>query len=190
IGSLPIASRPATRAGAGAGIAFDQLRAIPWVFSWIQMRALAPGWLGLGAALSSCSATELALITREATDNAFVSTIFDNASQEMARARMPMVKRYAVLGPEGRALFEALNAEFDRARDMLLRVTGRTTLLEHSPVIAASITARNPWTDVLNLIQIELLKRFGSADDAGRPMLQGAILASINGIAAAMQSTG
>jgi len=194
IGSLPIASRPASRGSANGGMAFDQLRAIPWVFSWIQMRALAPGWFGIGAALSSCSEAELALITHEAQDNAFVSTILDNAAQEMARARMPIVKRYAALGPGGEAMFEALDAEFNRARDTLLRVTGRTTLLQHSPVIAASIASRNPWTDVLNLIQIELLKRFAATADGGagaeRPTLQAAILSSINGIAAAMQSTG
>jgi len=103
---------------------------------------------------------------------------------------MPIVKRYAALGPESGAMFEALESEFNRARDTLLRVTRRTTLLQHSPVIAASIVNRNPLTDVLSLIQIELLKRIGSADDAERPVLQGAILASINGIAAAMQSTG
>lgn len=188
IGSLPIASRPVSRGG--ASFAFDQLRAIPWVFSWIQMRGLAPGWFGIGAALSSCTEAELNFISDEAADNAFVSTILDNAAQEMARARMPIVKRYAALGPESGAMFEALESEFNRARDTLLRVTRRTTLLQHSPVIAASIVNRNPLTDVLNLIQIELLKRIGSADDAERPILQGAILASINGIAAAMQSTG
>jgi len=190
IGSLPIASRPVARGGPDGRFAFDQLRAIPWVFSWIQMRALAPGWFGIGAALSSCSKAELALITRQATDNAFVATIFDNAAQEMARARMPIAKRYAVLGPDGPAMFEALNTEFDRARDSLLQVTGRTSLLQHSPVIAASIANRNPWTDVLNLIQIELLKRFASANEADRPILQAAILATLNAIAAAMQSTG
>jgi phosphoenolpyruvate carboxylase len=190
IGSLPIASRPVSRGSAGGGFAFDQLRAIPWVFSWIQMRALAPGWFGIGAALTSCSGAELDLIRREAADNAFVSTIFDNAAQEMARARMPIAKRYSVLGPDGAAMFEALNSEFDRARDTLLRVTGRTALLQNSPVIAASIVERNPWTDVLNLTQIELLKRFATAAEPERPALQSAILASINGIAAAMQSTG
>ncbi|MBS0195848.1 MAG: phosphoenolpyruvate carboxylase [Planctomycetes bacterium] len=190
IGSLPIASRPVSRGSADGGIAFDQLRAIPWVFSWIQMRALAPGWFGMGAALASCSAGELELLRHAATQNAFIATLLDNAAQEMARARMPIVKRYAALGPGGGAIFRALDEEFTRARDALLLVTGRAALLDHSPVIAASIAVRNPWTDVLNLIQIELLGRFVKADETQRATLKDAILASINGIAAAMQSTG
>lgn len=189
IGSLPIASRPVSRAGE-SGFAFDQLRAIPWVFSWIQMRALAPGWFGLGAALASCSAGEFELLRGHVKENEFLVTVIDNAAQEMTRARLPIAKRYAVLGAEGEAMYRELAREFDVASEKILAMTGRGSLLEHSPVIAASIAIRNPWTDVLNLIQIELLKRYKSAAEADKPALRGAILASINGIAAAMQSTG
>jgi phosphoenolpyruvate carboxylase len=190
IGSLPIASRPVARGADESGFAFDQLRAIPWVFSWVQTRALAPGWFGIGEALSSCSAAEFDALVHRRTDNIFLSSILDNATQEMARARMPIVKRYADLGAHGGAMYRVIEEEFNSARERLLLLTGRRTLLEHSPVIAASIAVRNPWTDVLNLIQIELLRRFKSAGETERPMLRGAILASINGIAAAMQSTG
>ncbi len=189
IGSLPIASRPVSRAGE-AGFVFDQLRAIPWVFSWIQMRALAPGWFGLGAALSSCTSVEFGILRDYLKESEFLSTVLDNAAQEMARARMSIAKRYAALGPQGDAMYGVLESEFHSAREAVLALTGRTTLLEHSPVIAASIATRNPWTDVLNLVQMELLARFRDAPDADRPALRGAILASINGIAAAMQSTG
>ncbi len=196
IGSLPIASRPVARALAGgtgsgaAGFAFDQLRAIPWVFSWIQMRAMAPGWFGLGAALASCSRAELDLLRSGLEGEGFLSTVFDNAAQEMARARLPIVKRYAALGPHGEAMHRAIEEEFTLTRDALLALRGRTGLLDHLPVIAASIGVRNPWTDILNLIQIELLARFQRASEGERPDLQGSILASINAIAAAMQSTG
>jgi len=189
IGSLPIASRPVSRAGE-AGFTFDQLRAIPWVFSWIQMRALAPGWFGLGAALASCTPEEFRMLREKLGENEFLSTVLDNAAQEMARARMLIAKRYAALGTDGDAMYRALEVEFNSGREMVLALTGRKTMLEHSPVIAASIAARNPWTDVLNLVQIELLARFHAAADADRPALRSAILASINGIAAAMQSTG
>jgi len=189
IGSLPIASRPVSRAG-DAGFAFDQLRAIPWVFSWIQMRALAPGWFGLGAALTSCTPAEFHVLRDHLKENEFLSTVLDNAAQEMARARMLIAKRYASLGPDGDAMYRALEVEFNSARETVLALTGRKTLLEHSPVIAATIEIRNPWTDVLNLVQIELLARFSAASEAERPALRSAILASINGIAAAMQSTG
>lgn len=194
IGSLPIASRPVARSvgggGAHSGVAFDQLRAIPWVFSWIQMRALAPGWFGIGHAIAGCSRDDLALLRDQLGESSFVSTILDNAAQEMARARMPITKRYAALGPNGAQLYRTIEDEFVAARDGLAQLTGRTTLLEHSPVIATSIALRNPWTDILNLIQIELLSRFQRATEREREPLQQAILASINGIAAAMQSTG
>jgi len=190
IGSLPIASRPVARGSGAAGFVFDQMRAIPWVFSWIQMRILAPGWFGLGAALASCSESELASLRDRLPGSAYFSTILDNASQEMARARMPIAKRYAALGPGGDEVYAELENEFATARTKLLALTGRAGLLDHAPVIAASIALRNPWTDVLNLLQIELLLRYRAADEASRPALRAAILASINGIAAAMQSTG
>jgi phosphoenolpyruvate carboxylase len=195
IGSLPIASRPVARAAGGAGsdasgFAFDQLRAIPWVFSWIQMRALAPGWFGLGAALSSCTPAEMELLRSQVGEGSFLSTVVDNASQELARARLPIARRYASLGPRGDTVFGTLKEEFESARAGVLALTSRKTLLEHVPVIAASIEARNPWTDVLNLIQIELLVRYRNAADADKPDLRSAILATLNGVAAAMQSTG
>ncbi|MFA6044210.1 MAG: phosphoenolpyruvate carboxylase [Phycisphaerales bacterium] len=189
IGSLPIASRPVSR-GSGSQFAFEQLRAIPWVFSWIQMRALAPGWFGIGAALSSCSDAERALLKRQAAANPFLSTIIDNAAQEMARARLPIAKRYANLGPGGEGFFLLLETEFEAAKRHVLEITGRSGLIDHAPVIAASIVLRNPWTDILNLIQIELLKRYCAASEPEQGALRSAILASINGIAAAMQSTG
>jgi phosphoenolpyruvate carboxylase len=190
IGSLPIASRPVARSGGDASFAFDQLRAIPWVFSWIQMRAIAPGWFGLGAALGACTHEERRLLRAGAASDPFLSTVLDNAAQEMARARLPIALRYARLGPESDAMFRTLHTEFEAAAAGILDLTGRTTLLDHVPVIAASIRVRNPWTDILNLAQIELLSRFRSAPESDRPALRAAILSSINGIAAAMQSTG
>ncbi len=189
IGSLPIASRPVSRGG-DSGFEFEHLRAIPWVFSWIQMRALAPGWYGVGTALAACTPEEVGLLKKQLVEDSFASTVLDNAAQEMARARLPIAKRYARLGPDGEAIFAGIEREFERARAAVLNLTGRASLLEHSPVIARSIAARNPWTDVLNLIQIELLGRYRAAPEGEKPALRGAILASINGIAAAMQSTG
>jgi phosphoenolpyruvate carboxylase len=190
IGSLPIASRPVARTSGDAGFGFDQLRAIPWVFSWIQMRALAPGWYGIGSALAACSASEFQQLQRELGGNTFLSTVVENAAQEMARARMPIAKRYAMLASHGEAMFNLLEREFNAAHDALLKLTGRPHLLDHAPAIAASIALRNPWTDILNLVQLELLARFASAPEADRAALRAAILASINGVAAAMQSTG
>lgn len=197
IGSLPIASRPVSRGSDGSGFAFSQLRAIPWVFSWIQMRVLAPGWFGLGTALESCTEAERAMLAAEMAGGAhnitFFSTVLDNAAAELARTREAVAKRYALLGPGGAAVYAQLSDELQRSTTQVLTLTGRKTLLDHAPVIAASIANRNPWTDILNLVQIELLSRDRATDVAAtieKARLKAAILESINGIAAAMQSTG
>jgi len=189
IGSLPIASRPVSRS-AGPSLGFDELRAIPWVFSWIQMRALVPGWFGVGAAFSSCSDAEFDQLRSLLRPPSFLANVVDNASLELARARLPIFRRYAMLAPGGERMYAVVAREFAAAREGVLRLSGRKTLMEHSPVIARSIVLRNPWTDILNLSQIELLKRFRDAEPARQGPLRAAILSSINGVAAAMQSTG
>jgi phosphoenolpyruvate carboxylase len=189
IGGMPIASRPVSRAS-GSALTFDKLRAIPWVFSWVQMRALVPGWYGVGAALAEATQAEMLALTEAADAGPFVSTVFENAAQELARARVPILRRYALAGPDGSAIFDRLQAEFDRSRAAVLRITGHADLMAHSPVVGRSIEDRNPWTDVLNLAQIELLKRWRNADDDERAALRGVLQTTINGVAAAMQSTG
>lgn len=190
IASLPIASRPVSRAAKGAMV-FDGLRAIPWGFSWIQIRALVPGWFGVGSAFASDDdrvRTAAAIVTDRAA-GPFVSTLLDNAAQELARARMPIVARYASLASKASPILGMILGEHEAACSAVLRLTGRCTLLEHAPAIERAIADRNPWTDVLNLIQIELLSR--QARNQGDPEELGAALqATINGIAAAMQSTG
>jgi phosphoenolpyruvate carboxylase len=196
IAGLPIASRPLMRGG-GSGVSgpqasFDQLRAIPWVFSWVQMRCLAPGWFGLGTALANASGPELHLLAREYTQSAWLSTVIDNAAQELLRARMPIAKRYALAAPShaGERIFRILRTEYEDAIRGVLRVSGRASLGERSPIITRSIGVRNPWTDVLNLIQIDLLSRRRTASDDSRAEIDTLLQQSVSGIAAAMQSTG
>jgi phosphoenolpyruvate carboxylase len=189
IGGLPIASRPVARAG--GNLTFDTLRAIPWVFSWIQMRYLAPSWYGLGAALGSLTDAEFEWCRDAYRRWTFFETVIDNAQREMARARLDTARFYALEHAGGEAIHDLLARDFGDAKRAILRITGQTTLLEREPVIARAIEARNPWTDALNLAQVELLKRSRSeSDPAERETLQQAIYASINAIAAAMQSTG
>lgn len=189
IGNLPIASRPVSRAQ-GKSLTFDRLRAIPWVFSWIQMRALVPGWYGIGTAIADASdAQRQTLRTNSA--RPLISTILENASQELARARMPILHRYARNAPNGEAMFERVQGEYQRAAQAVLDATGNDDLMAHSPVVGRSIAQRNPMTDVLHLAQIELLQRHRAAgSDEQRSEIAPVIQASINGIAAAMQSTG
>jgi phosphoenolpyruvate carboxylase len=188
IGGLPIASRPAMRGVGGGGPAFDELRAIPWVFSWIQMRSMVPGWYGLGTALSSMNAGERAELASAFAREPFVSTVLENAAQELARARVAAARLYARAG--GGGIGAKIEAEMDLTRRELAGVMGRSDLLAHAPVIARTIEERNPWTDVLNLVQVELLARARNADERGREELRPLIFASINALAAAMQSTG
>jgi phosphoenolpyruvate carboxylase len=193
ISRLPIASRPVSR-GTAAEVDFEGLRAIPWVFAWTQIRAIVPGWYGMGAALRAPD-DRLPQMYR---DWPFFRAVVDNAQREMGRARLEIARRYATLadaqdggsGPAGDPFFDRIAADFDAARAAILRITGQSQLLEGSPVIRKSIGLRNPYTDVLNLVQLELLRRYRAADAAERDGLRELLFLSINGIAAAMQSTG
>jgi phosphoenolpyruvate carboxylase len=190
IAGLPIASRPVSRA-TGSALEFNSLRAIPWGFSWIQIRALVPGWYGIGAAFNSTNPDirTAADVVRANASHPFVSTLLDNAAQEIARARIPIVHRYASLASECSVITDLITAEFEQTRQCVLALTGRTSLLEQSPAIEAAIEDRNPWTDVLNLIQIELLGRQRAGSESPEH-LSASLKLTINGIAAAMQSTG
>jgi phosphoenolpyruvate carboxylase len=195
ISRLPIASRPVSRGSSGQ-VDFEGLRAIPWNFAWTQTRYLVPGWYGLGTALSEALAedgagAQLAALRKEWP---WFRAVLANAEREMARARLPIARRYArasgIDGPPA-SLHDRIAEEFARARDALLAITGHDSLLSGTPVIQRSIALRNPYTDVLNLLQIELLRRSRTApSEAERAPLRELLFLSVNGIAAAMQSTG
>jgi len=189
ISRLPIASRPVSRSGTGAE--FDNLRAIPWVFAWTQMRYTVPGWYGTGAALADLLAedpTRLQALQRMYRDWPLFRTLTDNAQQEMARARRRVATCYAARHPGD---FHArIMRDFDQAADAILKITEQSRLLDQNPAIRRAIDARNPYTDVLNLLQVELLNRYDQADETARADITSALMLSINGIAAAMQSTG
>jgi phosphoenolpyruvate carboxylase len=190
IGDLPIASRPVSRKSADE-VEFDDLRAIPWVFGWTQTRYNVPGWFGMGAALSGLIEADpenLERLRRMWDGWTFFRTILDNAQREMARARPAMAGRYARRG-EG-DLHGRIAEDFRKARKAVLDITGQDELMDIHPVIRKSIRLRNPYTDVLNLIQVELLERWRNAGDEERGALRHALFLTIGGIAAAMQSTG
>ncbi|MDQ7012284.1 MAG: phosphoenolpyruvate carboxylase [Planctomycetota bacterium] len=193
IGKLPIASRPVSRPG--TTLTFETIRAIPWVFSWTQMRANIPGWFGLGTAFASlvlADPARLALCRDAYREGAMFRTFIDNAQQEMARARLPVARAYSRPGSEA---LDLVVAEFARARAAVLAVTGQAELLDNNPVIQRSIHERNPDTDLINALQIELMHRCreagpGAESAPERERLQQLMLLSINALAAAMQSTG
>lgn len=189
ISALPIASRPVARTS--GSVHFENLRAIPWVFAWTQMRFNVPGWYGMGTSLNTLldeSDEMLSTFSRWYREWEFFGTLIDNAQQEMARARLAIAKCYDELADDG--FYEKIATEFERARSAILRITGQREILDNNPVIQRSIEQRNGPTDLLNLLQIELLKRHRASDETDREQLRPVLFSSINGIAAAMQSTG
>jgi phosphoenolpyruvate carboxylase len=197
ISGLTIASRPVSRPGLSG---LDGLRAIPWVFSWTQPRMTVPGWYGVGSALAEAFSGGHLDALRAAYDRSpFVRAVVANAMREMARARLPVSRRYAALadarGTDG-ATFEHVETEFAKAERALLRLARQDALLADGSPVGATIRYRNPPTDVLNLVQVELLARrqerpqTAEGDGAAHAEVGPALLATLNGIAAAMQSTG
>ncbi|HLA64142.1 MAG TPA: phosphoenolpyruvate carboxylase, partial [Rhodothermales bacterium] len=196
IAGLRMASRPLSRKAAGE-LDFAGLRAIPWVFAWTQPRYGVPGWYGLGTALAEVleERPEAADELRAMHDGwPFLQAVVGNALREMARARLVVARRYAALagGAGEGSVHERIAAEYARAEKALLAVAGQDRALAQSPVIARSIELRNPYTDVLNLVQLELMRRWRDGGDEGpeAAALQEALAVSVNGLAAAMQSTG
>jgi phosphoenolpyruvate carboxylase len=198
IAGLPLASRPVSRKGPGE-LDFEGLRAIPWVFSWTQTRCTIPGWYGLGSGLrAALDAGEGDELRRMADGWPFFQALVADGRREMARARLPLARRYADLAVEAgasHAPHDRITAEFAEARAALREVSGEGAEEADTPVIARSIALRNPYTDVLNLAQIELMRRWRALDEDARATPEGealkqALFISLNGIAGAMQSTG
>ena len=188
---LPIASRPVSRAGSEA-MTFGDLRAIPWNFGWIQTRYLLPGWFGVGTAVNEtleadeCSMAQL----RDWYDEwVFFRGLIDNAQLEVARTRLEIASQYASLA-DRRDFHDEIVDEYQRTCSVLTDIARVDEPLEHNPTIRHLIRIRNPYTDVLNLAQRELIERWREADDDRRDSLGHALLLSLNGIAAAMQNTG
>ncbi|GAB4334540.1 MAG: phosphoenolpyruvate carboxylase [Calditrichia bacterium] len=187
IGGLPMASRPVSRSRGGE-MTFADLRAIPWVFSWTQIRAGVPGWFGIGEGLLEVLPEALQQLRKLYGNWPFFKAVVDNAQQEMARSRLIISRLYDHQPNSG--FLKTIEEDFEKARSAILQITGQTELLDNRPVIQKSIQLRNPYTDVLNLLQAELLRRWAEDEESERDFLQYLILLSINAIAAAMQSTG
>jgi phosphoenolpyruvate carboxylase len=187
IADLNIGSRPTSRA---AQRTLGGLRAIPWVFSWSQSRALLPGWYGFGSAVAQSGASADQLKDLFETWP-FFSSALDNMEMVLAKGDMAIAARYAGL-VEDRALadkvFGAIKAEWDRTLEAVLTVTGQTALLDRNPDLAASIRQRLPYIDPLNHLQIELLHRRRAGEDVDA--VRDGIHLTINGIAAGLRNTG
>lgn len=185
---MKIGSRPASRRGK-AGI--EDLRAIPWVFSWTQSRQIISGWYGLGTGLAAAAEEhgEAALV-RLARDWRFFDTLLDDAEMVLAKTDMPIAARYAALAGPGLAHhFEAIRGEYERTVEWVLRLRGHEQLLDGDPTLQRSIRLRNPYVDPMSLIQVELLRRWREQDRPEGELLE-ALFATVNGIAQGLQNTG
>jgi phosphoenolpyruvate carboxylase len=196
-----IGSRPAKRTDASSAKkrSMEDLRAIPWVFGWMQSRHLVPAWFGVGHALS-------AFVAGNPDNLAHLQTIFKsfplfidiirNVEMALAKADFGIAKLYAsMVEDEGLCdrVYSMLEAEFNLTQQMVLAVTGQKTLLETNPVLEQSIRLRNPYVDPMSLLQVELIRRKRAAIANHQPQnaeLDRAITATINGISAGLRNTG
>jgi phosphoenolpyruvate carboxylase len=187
IADLNIGSRPTSRQ---VGRSLATLRAIPWVFSWSQSRAMLPGWYGFGSAVKDAG-LPLEQLAELHESWPFFSSALANMEMVLAKADMAIAGRYAGLVEDralGEHVFGQIRAEWERTTEALLAITGQTALLDKNPDLSAVIRSRLPYIDPLNHLQIELIgrRRRGDADEA---VLEGVHL-TINGVAAGLRNTG
>jgi len=195
IAELNIGSRPASRK---AGRRIEDLRAIPWGFSWGQCRVALPGYAGFGSGLAAWlgdDTRKLALLKRMHRQWPFFRTLLSNLDMVLAKSDLRIAARYAELAADKRAarrIFKAIGAEWQQAADMLAAITGEATRLAGNPALARSIEHRFPYLDPLNHLQVELMRRYRSArqEDPELPRVRTGIHISINGIAAGLRNTG
>ena len=201
IAELNIGSRPASRPRTDkSSRRIEDLRAIPWGFSWGQCRLLLPGWFGFGSAVETWlgenpeqASERLALLRRMAREWPFFATLLSNMEMVLAKADLGVGSRYAGLVASTRlrkTVFGAIEAEHALASRHLLSILGQSANLQRNPMLANSIRARFPYIDPLNHLQVELIRRY-RADAAGLDeRARRAIHISINGIAAGLRNTG
>jgi phosphoenolpyruvate carboxylase len=194
LSNMHIGSRPAKRKKGG----FDAIRAIPWVFSWMQSRAIIPSWYGVGIALEAYCESEpdgLATLQTMFKEWPFFAALIENVQLDVAKADMGIAEHYAGLVHETDlrdAIFARLKNEHTRAVVYICKVTGYEELLDNMPVIQRSIERRNPYVDPLNFVQVELLRQLRHIwpESLEYMAVLREVLATINGIAAGMKTTG
>ncbi len=191
VSRLRLGSRPARRQGSATGI--DDLRAIPWVFSWTQSRIILPAWLGLGSALAQARERHGLETLREMVEEwPFFRALIGNAAQACSKADPGIARRYVQLWEDTQALeriWPALEAELELARAELATVRAEERLLDREPTLQGQLERRNPYVDPLSFIQIELLRR-RRGPDGDDPALGRLSLLTINGIASGLRNTG
>ena len=192
IATLNIGSRPASRKKTRE---IEDLRAIPWVFSWAQCRLMLPGWYGFGSAVETWIKENpdpgMALLKELYRQWPFFRTLLANMDMVLAKSSIAIASRYAELVPDvslRESIFERIRREWQSSIDMLLQITGQERLLESNPPLERSIRNRFPYLDPLNHVQVELLKEH-RAQNTDEQVLRG-IQITINGISAGLRNSG
>ncbi len=186
-----IGSRPARRSGRRG---LEDLRAIPWVFGWMQSRHVLPAWFGVGHALDKFVGADtgrVRLLQEMMAGFPVFADLISNVEMGLAKADFSIAALYAGLVPDAplrQRAFGLITDEFERTRRMVLRVSGQARLLEKNQVLARSIRLRNPYVDSLSLVQVELLRRKRAGEETDE--LNYALAATINGISAGLRNTG
>jgi phosphoenolpyruvate carboxylase len=196
ISGLKLGSRPTFRK---ATKSVEDLRAIPWVFSWMQSRFVFPGWYGLGSALEQFAAkgaAEAALLRAMYKEWMFFKATIDNAQLTLLKADIRIASHYASLVPDEAIrtrIFDRIAGEFARTEKAILAVTDQKTLLEREPVLAKSVHLRNPYIDPLNYIQVEFIRRLRGLENKGgeeADAIRAVIELTINGVSGGLKNTG
>ncbi|MDP2804775.1 MAG: phosphoenolpyruvate carboxylase [Gallionellaceae bacterium] len=192
IAELNIGSRPSSRKAMDN---IEDLRAIPWVFSWSLNRAILPGWYGFGSAAKQFVEREgeagLKQLQAMNKNWAFFRGLLSNMDMVLSKTDMGIASRYAELVKDEALrtrIFSEIEAEWERTVEMLFAITGASTLLEENPTLARSLTTRTPYIDPLNHLQVGLLQRHRDGDDNEK--VKRAIHLTINGIAAGLRNSG
>ena len=185
LGRLRIASRPSRRSG---GRRLEDLRAIPWVFAWSQMRLNLPGWYGMGSGLSAGPLDDL---RRAYAEWPLFNAMLDNAEMSLAKTDRRIAERYLALGERSDLTAKVLG-EYDLTKEWVLAVTGHRRLLEDRRVLSWAIELRNPYVDALSHLQLRALRamRNSRTSRADLARAERVFQLTVNGIAAGLQNTG
>jgi phosphoenolpyruvate carboxylase len=192
IAALNIGSRLASRKKTTA---IEDLRAIPWVFSWAQCRLMLPGWFGFGAAVAAWRETHgekgMALLAEMHREWGFFRALLSNMDMVLGKSDIVIAERYSRLVKDEQlrqSIFPSIKAEWQSSIDALLAITGEKELLDLNPLLKRSVRNRFPYLDPVNHIQIELLRRHRAGETDER--VQRGIHLTINGVAAGLRNSG